>query len=107
MALKIHNKNHKTKINFSNILEKKYLNYCNNKNIEPSFKGFVEYLLERSIITQTTRKRYLVLDYYPQALWVANGLKSRAVEEVGEVVGLSERTIYYILKDHQKAYNIK
>lgn len=83
---------------FSEVLEKKYYADCNRYNVEPSYIGFVKFLLERNIIKEKTVTEYMTFEYYPELLYKNDNTKQRAIWDLEDKVPLKERSIWGLIK---------
>lgn len=86
---------------FAQTLVHKYKMHCKREGEVFTTSGFVMYLLTKTVIKQRTASKYMVLELYPKALYEEEN-KTRAVLRLEEETGLSDRTIWTMLKDQKR-----
>jgi len=90
----------KTNDTFAQTVVHKYAMWCKRENSVFTPSGFALFLLEKGIIKQRTASKYMVLELYPRALYEEES-KTAAVLRLEEETGLSDRTIWTMLKDQR------
>lgn len=81
-------------IEFRRTLTRKYELECKRDGIEPTFAGLLEFAERHALIRAIDVNRFMALDLYPKYLYENNGCKTKAVQELEEVVPVSDRTIW-------------
>jgi hypothetical protein len=89
---------------FIKTIESQYQNFCKSRETTPTVKGFAEYLINRSLITDLTIKRFLVVDKYPAALGKFMYIKRVAVDFLEDSLGIPYSTIQVYIKRHIKDF---
>lgn len=90
----------RTNKNFAQTLVHKYRMFCKREGETFTTSGFVMFMLEKNVIRQRTASKYMVLELYPRALYEEEN-KTRAVYRLEEETGLSDRTIWSMLKNQK------
>lgn len=96
-----------TRGEFTRVISEQYNEYCKLKGVYPTTDGFAAYLVNRTIITDLTIKRFLVIDKYPIALSDHLGIKKAAIWQITEDVNMSFESIKLIIKRFSTAFRIK
>jgi len=96
-----------TRTEFTKVISAQYEAYCKSKEVKPTSEGFAVYLVNRSLVTDLTIKRFLVIDKYPFALSENMGIKKCAIWQLEEEVNSSYSTIRTILDRFQSFFMIK
>ena len=85
----------------------RYKTHSKNSGKESSLFGLLSYMVERSIIKESTLKHYTVITLYPTLLYENNSRKIQTVQELEEKTGFCEKTIYNIVGRYQKKFRPK
>ena len=96
-----------TRADFAKVISEQYKDYCKLKGIEMSDYGLTAYLINRTIITDLTIKRFLVIDKYPLALSENMGIKKLAIWQIEDEVNVCQTTIRTILDRFQSFFMVK
>lgn len=96
-----------TRTEFTEVISAQYNEYCKSREVEPTSKGFAEYLVNRTIVTDLTINRFLVIDKYPGALSQNMGIKRAACWDLEDIVGLKYPSIRLIIKRFATAFRMK
>jgi len=96
-----------TRTEFIKVISQQYKEYCKLKEVEPTTEGFSAYLVNRSLITDLTINRFLVIDKYPIVLKQNMGVKQLACWQLEDIVGLKYSSIKNIIKRFSTAFRIK
>ena len=91
---------------FATVIEKQYQEHCKTNEKTPSTEDFLQYLMQRSLITDLSIKRFVVVNAYPQA-FDNLGLKQNAIWELENKFNVPESTVKVILARHQKDFRLK
>lgn len=91
---------HETLDQFFEVVSRKYRHHCKREGIEPTTSAFLNFLIEYKILNCDTVKKYMVVELYPKELYNRNN-KTQAVLALSEKTGVSERSIWYYLKDQE------
>lgn len=76
----------------------RYKNHCKSHGIEPTPEGLLQYAFQKQIFRVKDVVRYLVKDLYPLAMYNSNGRRRAAVEELEDILPVTDRTIWNVLK---------
>ncbi len=85
---------------FAQTVVHKYRMWCKREGDTFTPSGFALFLLEKEVIKQRTASKYMVLELYPRALYEEEN-KTSAVLRLEEETGLSDRTIWTMLKNQK------
>jgi len=96
-----------TRTEFTKVISEQYEEYCKSKEVDPTPKGFATYLVNRSLVTDLTINRFLVIDKYPTILAKNMGIKQSACWELEDIVGLKFSSIRLIIKRFSTAFRLK
>ena len=86
---------------FAQTVVHKYRMFCKREGEVFTSSGFVLFMLEKGIVKQRTASKYMVLELYPRALYEEES-KTAAVMRLEEETGLSDRTIWTMLKNQKE-----
>lgn len=75
----------------------RYRKYCEGQNETETMQGLVKYMVSCGVVKQSTLRRLMVCDIYPQALNISGGRKGDALGVISEQTGLAEKTVKSIL----------
>lgn len=89
----------KTRQEFINTIQLLYKEFCKDKGTTESVEGFAFFLVNKSLVTDKTINRFLIVEKYPETLKKNLGIKKLAIWDLEEVVPLKETSIRAIIKD--------
>ncbi len=92
---------------FNETINEQFKRYCDLKEIEPTFELFTRYLIERNLIQETTIKKFMVVDKYPEALSKNFGSKTIAIYELEDRYGASFSSIRMYLDRFSTYFRLK
>jgi hypothetical protein len=89
----------KTRQEFINTIQLLYKKFCKDKGTTETVEGFASFLVNKSLVTDKTINRFLIVEKYPETLKKNLGIKKLAIWDLEEVVPLKETSIRAIIKD--------
>lgn len=96
-----------TRGEFIKTIKQQYETYCDVKGIEPTLQGFGTYMVNRNLITDTTIKRFIVVDKYPESLRDNMGIKTVAMYDLEDKFNINYSSIRYYIAKFQSAFRLK
>ena len=96
-----------TRREFVKTINLQFIDYCKSKDKEPTPEEFATYLVNRTLISDLTVKRFLVVDKYPHVLSANMGVKQVAIWQLEEEVKCSFSTIKTYLDRFQTFFRVK
>lgn len=92
---------------FKRLVSSDFVRWCDSKGLHPNNEAFLDFLIERNIINESTIKRFVIVATYPNALSENMGIKRAAIWELEEKYNVPESTIRVIIKRFQNFFKRK
>jgi hypothetical protein len=92
---------------FKQIVSNDFKRWCSSRDIQPSQDSFIEFLIEKNLINDTTIKRFVIISAYPEALDENMGIKYAAIWQLEEKYNVPESTIRVYIKRFQNFFKAK
>jgi hypothetical protein len=91
-------------VEFRKTLARKYECECKRNGSEPTLEGLIEFAHQHSLLRDTDVNRYMVFELYPNALYNNDGCKSHAIQDIEDIVPVSDRKIWSWIADLSRRY---
>lgn len=89
------------------LLRKRYEVHCVNNDLEPTFEGFFEFLIQLNFIPEDRPVWFFIIDKYPEYLYNRNANKTQAIEDMSQAVPLEVRQIWNLIGNKMNFFKRK